>query len=173
MGDQGSVPGLGRSPRERNGYPLHYSCLENSMDRGVWQATVHKVAKSRTWLSDWHFHLFHILVNFSMWLFFEYVKHYVVVRVRAFQKGILREMSLFLHLVTPFLFHPSILESSVVFNSVRPHVAHQAPLPMGFLFLLPHNHPFSENKPISLVSGWYVLDILSINQIYFLIHIFN
>ena len=49
----------------------------------------------------------------------------------------------------------------------------QVPLSMGFLFLLPHNHPFSENKPISLVSGWYFLDILSINQIYFPIHIFN
>ena len=88
-----------------------------------------------------------------MGLFVEYVKHFVVVRVRAFQKGILREMSLFLHLTTPFLFRPSILESSVVSDSVQPHVAHQAPLPMEFLFLLPRNHPFSENKPISLVSG--------------------
>ena len=40
-GDLGSVPGLGRSPGEANGYPLQYSGLENSMDRGVWQATVH------------------------------------------------------------------------------------------------------------------------------------
>ena len=38
-GDPGLIPGLGRSPRERNGYPLQYSCLENSMDRGVWRAT--------------------------------------------------------------------------------------------------------------------------------------
>ena len=45
-GDPGSVPGSGRSPGEGNGYPLQYSCLENSMDRGVWQATVHGVAKS-------------------------------------------------------------------------------------------------------------------------------
>ena len=36
--DVGSVPGLGRSPGERNGYPLQYSCLENTMDRGAWQA---------------------------------------------------------------------------------------------------------------------------------------
>ena len=36
-----------------NGNPLQYSCLDNSMDRGVWQATVHRVAKSLTWLSDW------------------------------------------------------------------------------------------------------------------------
>ena len=42
-GDLGSVPGLGRSPGEGNGNPLHYSCLENSTDRGAWQATVHAV----------------------------------------------------------------------------------------------------------------------------------
>ena len=45
-GDLGSIPGLGKSPREGNGYPLQYSGLENSMDRGAWQATVHGVAKS-------------------------------------------------------------------------------------------------------------------------------
>ena len=49
-GDAGSIPGLGRSPRGRNSYPLQYSCLENSMDRGVWQVKVHRVAKSRTQL---------------------------------------------------------------------------------------------------------------------------
>ena len=48
---QGSVPGLGRSPGEGNGYPFQYSCLENSMDRGAWWAIVHRVAKSRTHLS--------------------------------------------------------------------------------------------------------------------------
>ena len=47
-GDQGSVPELGRCPREGNGYPLQYSCLENSMDRAGWQATVHGVTKSQT-----------------------------------------------------------------------------------------------------------------------------
>ena len=47
-GDPDSIPGLGRSPGEENGYPLLYSCLENSMDRGAWQATVHGVAKSWT-----------------------------------------------------------------------------------------------------------------------------
>ena len=50
-GDTGSIPGLGRSPGEENGNPLQYSCLETSMDRGAWQATVHGVAKSQTWLS--------------------------------------------------------------------------------------------------------------------------
>ena len=48
VGNLGSVPGSGRSPEEGNGNPLQYSCLENSMDRGAWQATVHGVAKSQT-----------------------------------------------------------------------------------------------------------------------------
>ena len=46
-GDLGSIPGWGKSPGERNGYSLQYSCLGNSMDRGVWRATVNGVAKSQ------------------------------------------------------------------------------------------------------------------------------
>ena len=46
--DMGSIPGLGRSPEEGKGNLLQYSCLENPMDRGAWQATVHGVAKNRT-----------------------------------------------------------------------------------------------------------------------------
>ena len=47
-GDLGSIPGLGRSPGAEHGNPLQYSCLENSMDRGAWQATVQGVTKSQT-----------------------------------------------------------------------------------------------------------------------------
>ena len=47
-GDPGSILGSGRSPREGNGYPLQYSCLENSMDSGAWRAIGHGVAKSWT-----------------------------------------------------------------------------------------------------------------------------
>ena len=54
-GDPGSIPGLGRSPGEGNGNPLQYYCLENPMDRGAWQATVHGIAKSQTRLSDFTF----------------------------------------------------------------------------------------------------------------------
>ena len=50
-GDVGLIPGSGRSPGEGNGNPLQYSCLENPMDRGIWRATIHRVAKSRTQLS--------------------------------------------------------------------------------------------------------------------------
>ena len=55
-GDLGLILGLGRFAGEGNSYPLQYSCLENSMDRGTWQATVHRVPKSWTWLNDFHFH---------------------------------------------------------------------------------------------------------------------
>ena len=44
VGDLSSISGLGRFPGKENGYPLQYSCLENSMDREAWQATVHGVA---------------------------------------------------------------------------------------------------------------------------------
>ena len=54
-GDLGSIPGSEISPGEGNGNPLQYSCLENPMDQGVWQATLHGVTKSRTRLSDFTF----------------------------------------------------------------------------------------------------------------------
>ena len=52
VGDLGSVPGSGWSPEEGNGKPLQYACLENSVDRGVCQATVDGDSKSGTQLSD-------------------------------------------------------------------------------------------------------------------------
>ena len=51
-GNMSSILGLGRSPGEGHGNPLQYSCLENSMDRGSWQATVHGVTKSQTGSGD-------------------------------------------------------------------------------------------------------------------------
>ena len=48
VGDLGSIPGLGKSPGGGHGNRLQYSCLENPMDRGAWQAAVHGVAKSWT-----------------------------------------------------------------------------------------------------------------------------
>ena len=52
-GVTGSIPGLGRSPGEGNGNPLQYSWLENSMDRGIWQATLHGFTKSRRQLNTY------------------------------------------------------------------------------------------------------------------------
>ena len=55
--DAGSIPGLGRSPGGGHGNPLQYSCLENPMDRRAWRATIHKVAKSQTWLKQLSTHI--------------------------------------------------------------------------------------------------------------------
>ena len=66
----GSVPGLGRSPGQGNGYPFQYSCLENVMDREAWWATVHGVTKSRIWLSDWSYMVNSnfLILRVIMWL---------------------------------------------------------------------------------------------------------
>ena len=57
-GDLGSMPGLERYPGKGNGTRLQYSCLENPMDGAAWEATVHRVAKSQTRLSDFTFTFF-------------------------------------------------------------------------------------------------------------------
>ena len=62
-GNLGSIPGLGRSPGEGKGYPLQYSGLENSMD-----SIVHGVAKSRTWLSNFHFQVSSLPLSLSLLL---------------------------------------------------------------------------------------------------------
>ena len=68
-GDAGSISGSGRSSGEGNGNPLQYSCLENSMNRGAWQAAVHGVAKSQT--QDWVANTFT-----GYWEFGQYSKGY-------------------------------------------------------------------------------------------------
>ena len=50
--DAGSVPEMGRSPGRGSDNPLQYSCLENSMEKGAWRATVHGIVKSQTGLSN-------------------------------------------------------------------------------------------------------------------------
>ena len=61
VGDLGSIPGLGRSPREGNSYPLQYSGMENCMD-----CIVHGVAESQTWLSDFHFTSLHVISKYIL-----------------------------------------------------------------------------------------------------------
>ena len=63
--DAGSILISGRSPGGGHGNPLQYSCLENPMDRGAWQDTVHRVAKSRTWLKCLSMHA-HVVALFSI-----------------------------------------------------------------------------------------------------------
>ena len=60
-GDLGLIPGLGRSPGEGNGNPLQYSCLEDSLNRGAWRATIHVVTRSQTRLSDQHFQEYNLI----------------------------------------------------------------------------------------------------------------
>ena len=60
-GDPGLILGLGRSPGEGHGNPLQYSCQENSMDRGAWQATVHWITKNQKRLSEKDFHILELL----------------------------------------------------------------------------------------------------------------
>ena len=67
-GDLGSIPESGRSFGEGNGNPFQYSCLENSMDRGAWKATVHEVENGRTLPSDFHFHFY---FHFTSFFFFD------------------------------------------------------------------------------------------------------
>ena len=62
-GDPGLIPRSRRSPGERNGNPLQYCCLENPMDGGAWQATVHRVTKSQIQLSNFTFFLLLSLVS--------------------------------------------------------------------------------------------------------------
>ena len=66
--DVGSIPGLGRSPGRGHGNPLQYSCLENPMDRGAWQATVLGVTKSQTWLKQLCMHTSLYMVQ-QIWMF--------------------------------------------------------------------------------------------------------
>ena len=74
--DLGSIPGSGRSPGEENGYQLQNSCLRNSMDRGAWRATVHRIEKNGMQLSDLTHFTFKIVTNvfsfFSDFILFFY-----------------------------------------------------------------------------------------------------
>ena len=63
--DVGSIPGLGGSPGEGDGNPLQYSCLENPMDRGAWQATVHRVTKELDTTEQLSTHT-HVYEHFSL-----------------------------------------------------------------------------------------------------------
>ena len=61
--DVGSIPGLRRSLGEGNSYVVQYSCLENPMDRRVWWATVHSVAKSQTQLKQLSMNAYHLMLS--------------------------------------------------------------------------------------------------------------
>ena len=76
-GDAGSIPGSGRSPGGGNGNPLQYSCLKNLTHRGVWQARIHGVAKSRTRLST------HALFQTCMKFFIMLIEGHTYTHIRV------------------------------------------------------------------------------------------
>ena len=79
-----AFPGSGISPGEGTGDPPQFSCLENSMDRGAWQATVHRVRKSQTRLSDWA----HILLSvFKTFIVSYSYHHHHLLQNSSFYKG--------------------------------------------------------------------------------------
>ena len=82
-GDLSSIPGLGKSPGEGNGYPLQYSCLGNPKDRGAWWATVHGVTKSLTQLSKHththtHTHTQTHTYRLEMYYYFSYLSEWYI-----------------------------------------------------------------------------------------------
>ena len=93
MGDLGSIPGLGRSPGKGKDNPLWYSCLENSMNRGAWQVTVHGISKSQTQLSDFqcHYPKFHREDNLSQILHAPNLLEHVLSWKQEGEKGKMRQ----------------------------------------------------------------------------------
>ena len=76
--DVSSIPGWGRSPGGGHGNPLQYSCLQNAMGSGAWQATVYRITKSWTQLKKLHRHTTHVKVQaYRLWLFFESIHIFV------------------------------------------------------------------------------------------------
>ena len=126
--NSGLIPGLGRSPGRGNDKPLQYSCLENSVDRGAWRATVHGVAKSRTRLRDLHTHTHtHTQLIYNVVL---------LSGVQHSDSNIYLYLCIYLFL---FIFFPPMLLLLLLshFSRVRLCVtpqtaAHQAPPSLGF-----------------------------------------
>jgi len=116
MRNLGSIPGLGRSSGEGNSYPLQYSGLENSMDGGAWQATVHGVTKSRTWLSDFHSQG-HIIYKFKFKIKMFYFSY--------FPPYLLSSLLLFLLSILPSSLTMGIMRSKLLVN--RRHIMNCGP----------------------------------------------
>ena len=82
--DMGLALGSGRSPGGGHGNPLQCSCLENAMDRGVWRATVHGVAKSRTRLKRLSTHARISLIYITVQVFSTVIQPYICIFIRSF-----------------------------------------------------------------------------------------
>ena len=102
-----SNPGLGRSPGGGHGIPMQYSCLENSMDRGAWWATVHGIAKSWTWLSE-HTHK-QLIKNMTILLLLDFGFWYYLLLSHHEKWNCCSFFFLFLHKPQ---WHPSLVQST-------------------------------------------------------------
>ena len=163
IGDMGSVPRLGRFRGLGNSNPFQYSCLNNSMDRGAWQASVNKVAKSRTQLSDW----IHIYPFISWWAFVLFLHLSIVYNVALnthaevfkwmyvfislefiLSKGTARSFRLFFKLAAHFTFLPAMDEG---FNFSTSSTI------LAVICLLYYSHPRISLIFISLIATWGAL----------------
>ena len=120
--DTGLIPGLGRTPGGRNGNPAQYSCLENPMDRGAWQAMIHRVTKSQIQLKGpaapyvlfWSMHL---VASFVFPLVFQNQSMFNTLgnNVPFIEKSCIREIDFFLVNINDFNhynFHTLLAPSS-------------------------------------------------------------
>ena len=101
-GDLGSIPGSGRSPGEGNSNPLQYSSLESPMDGGAWWASVHGVAKSRTWLSNFthRYTLIYIINKDLLYSTGDYIQYFVITyNKKNVKKNILHHFAVHLKLI--------------------------------------------------------------------------
>ena len=140
-GELSSIPGSGRALVEGNGNPLQYSCLENSIDRGAWRATVHGVTKNQTQLSDKH-------LNVPAWKQ-RWCRRYSRNRFHSHGR----------HDFNPqFSSRPGFRAAA----SPSRHLSH-SPLPTGTIKIdrpplcLPGSHWSSGNRCAELLSGSWVL----------------
>ena len=147
------IPGSERLPGEGNGYPLQFSCLEKSMDRGIWWATVQGFAKSQTWLSYKHFHF--ILGHVSCWSKLLYEKAAKALDTASFSPGmLLKEETANLNLLEQGIgiWVRSLLSLSL--DKRQPLVLEKCPMLERPPFLWPRSH--------TLVLCWLLSAILEI-----------
>ena len=141
--DPGSIPRLGWSLKEGNGYPLQYSCLENPMDREAWWPTVHGVAKSQTWLSDYTYLLTYLYPCPSCFPHIEFSLF-----CRMYGKHILCLFGLVWLLKFIFYWRIIALQNFIVFCQISTWISHRHTYNSSLLNLLPSPSPSHPSRLI-------------------------
>ena len=143
----GSDPWVGRSPQEGNGNPLQYSCLENPMDRGDWQATIHGVTKSQTWLSMQETVIMWLLNIFKLLTWLTFMDHII----RLWDRVDIRASSLDRKWWT--LLHHEIPLASVCHHPGSSQPSVRAEFLTGTASFPSSSHPCAAPPPFTL-SSW-------------------